>query len=219
MIFITFFGGRVSSCKPPTRVESCMVNWLVVKTQAFGLCKKIVIGRQNQLSFLSNDNPAVQTKSPRLQHKPVYHALLLASALNPWSSSDHSLCETVHPEPWCCWHGKQYAQITFSHQKVTILHQIARTKTTTFLHQIKLHFCTKFTAFSHQIFSLAYHIFTPNCTTFSHQNSRLAYHVFAPNFTTFLHQSSTFWHKKWLTPYLAPVGCFRALRVPSFYLT
>ena len=51
-----------------------MVNWPELKTRAFGLCKKIVIGRQNQLSCLSNDNPAVQTKSPCLQSKPVYHA-------------------------------------------------------------------------------------------------------------------------------------------------
>ena len=49
-----------------TSPESCMLNWLVLKMRAFGLCKKIVIGRQNQLSSLSNDNPAVQTKSPCL---------------------------------------------------------------------------------------------------------------------------------------------------------
>ena len=56
-----------------------MVNWPELKTRAFGLCKKIVIGRQNQLSCLSNDNPAVQSKSPRLQLRLVYHAYLRSS--------------------------------------------------------------------------------------------------------------------------------------------
>ena len=57
--------------------------------------------------------------------------------------------------------GPGLAQITFSHQKVTISHQIARTNFTTFSHQILLRFRTNFTTFSHQIFILAYHVFAP----------------------------------------------------------
>ena len=81
-------------------------------------------------------------------------------------------------DPECCFKRILNAQITFLHQKLTISHQIARTKTTTSLHQILLRFCTKFTTFSFQIFSLTYHVFAPNFTTFSHQ----FYYFFAPNF-------------------------------------
>ena len=63
---------------------------------------------------------------------------------------------------------------------VTISYQITSTKFNTFLHQFLLRFCTKVAPFSHQIFSLAQHVFSPiqlrSCTkfqflpiTFSHQ--------------------------------------------------
>ena len=62
-----------------TMADSCMVNWLVLKTRAFGLYSWIVIGQTRQLILSANHNLLAQTKSPRLQSKPVYHAVLSPS--------------------------------------------------------------------------------------------------------------------------------------------
>ena len=53
-----------------------------------------------------------------------------------------------------------------SDQQVTVFHQIACTKTSTFLHQILLRFHTEFTMFSHQI----YYIFAPILLHFGIRN-------------------------------------------------
>ena len=70
-------------------------------------------------------------------------------------------------DPECCFKRRLNAQITFLHQKLTISHQIARTKTTTSSHQILLHFPTNFTTFSHQIFCLTNFVFAPKSNDFA----------------------------------------------------
>ena len=44
------------------------LNGLVMRMWAFGLCSWIVIGRQNQLDCLSNNNKVEQTKRPFTVH-------------------------------------------------------------------------------------------------------------------------------------------------------
>ena len=47
--------------------------------QTFGLFSCIVIGKQNQLDCLSNNNTVEQTKSPHPHRKAIYYAQELSS--------------------------------------------------------------------------------------------------------------------------------------------